>query len=288
MNYEQFVMAMLECVKGRLSETELVEKQEILKNNGVVAIGLSIRKKGEKAAPIIYLEDYYHRYCMGEAMEHLTDQLMNRIRCAPSAPAWEYEDILDFRKIRHLVVYKLVNAKRNQKLLKEVPNLPMLDFAIVFYVMVPVNNFENCSILIRNAHMNYWELPLSLLYQCAKENTQRLCPYMLRPLNEFVESHFGEELPESPMIVLSNRTGIYGASAILYPGMPKRIYEYVGKNYYILPSSIHELLIVPGNEQIFPGNLKEIVRDVNTNHISAEEFLSDSIYYFDGNNITKI
>ena len=105
---------------------------------------------------------------------------------------------------------------------------------------------------------------------------------------EFVESCFLGEVPESPLIVLSNQTGINGASAILYPGVPKRVYEYAGKNYYILPSSIHELLIVPEDPHIFPENLREIVRDVNKNHIAAEEFLSNSIYYFDGNIITKI
>lgn len=288
MNYEQFIHAMLECAKTKLSESEHVEKQEILKNNGVVAIGLSIRNKGENTAPIIYLEEYYKRYCLGETIEMLTEHLLSRSRSAPPAPMWKYEDILDFRKVKRQVVYKLINAERNQKLLKEVPNLPMLDLAIVFYVLVPVNDCENCSILIRNAHMDYWELPISLLYQCAKENTQRLCPYSLSPLADVLEQYIGELAVDSPLIVLSNETGVNGASAILYPQMPKRIYQYVGRNYYLLPSSIHEFLIMPEDKHILPEHLKEIVQDVNENHIAEEEILSDSVYYFDGEIITKM
>lgn len=288
MNYEQFIFALSECVKEMLPEAMLVEKQEILKNNGVVAIGLSIRKSGALAAPIIYLEDYYTKYRWGETVENLAIHLIDRSKCAPPATMWEYENILDFTKIKDQVVYKLVNAKRNEKLLKEVPNLPMLDFAIIFYVLIPVNETENCSILIRNAHMNYWKLPISLLYQCAKDNTKKLCPYILRPLTDYVEDYVDGFMPESSLIILSNELGINGASALLYPEMPKKIFEYVGRNYYLLPSSIHEFLIVPDDRNIFPENLKEIVKDVNENHIAEEELLSDSIYYFDGNIITKM
>lgn len=288
MNYEQFILSLLACVKDKLDETVIVEKQEILKNNGVIATGITIRNKEEKAAPIIYLEDYFKKYCMGETIEDLTEHLLECRNRVPEIPTWNYGDILDFEKIRHLVVYKLVNAEKNKQLLTEVPNLPMLDFAILFYLMIPVNEYESCSILIRNLHMNYWKLPISVLYQCAKENTEKRCPYILKPLTQFVSHYLQGEVPESPLLVLTNESGVNGAAVILYPGIPKIIFEYIGKNYYILPSSIHELLIVPDDIEADPLNLQEIVRDVNENHIEAEEFLSDSVYYFNGENITKM
>lgn len=288
MNYEQFIFSMLECVREKLPKTVLVEKQEILKNNGVIAVGISIRKKEDPVAPIIYLEDYYEKYRMGASVETLAEHLIRRGEYIPSVPMWDYRNILDFQKIRHQVVYKLINAKRNPKLLEEVPNLPMLDFAIVFYVLISVKEGENCSILIRNAHMNDWKLPISQLYQCAKENTRNLCPAILRPLSDYVEIPKGEYLPESQLFILSNETGFYGASAILYPQMPRRIYEVLGGNYFLLPSSVHEFLAVKESYDISPEHLKQIVRDVNQNHIEPEEYLSDEIYYFNGEIITKM
>ena len=89
-------------------------------------------------------------------------------------------------------------------------------------------------------------------------------------------------------MVLSNESGVNGAAVILYPDIPKYIFESIGKNYYILPSSIHEPLIVPEDEFINPSNLQAIVREVNEKHIEPEEFLSDNVYYFDGNIITKM
>ena len=168
------------------------------------------------------------------------------------------------------------------------PNLPILDFAIVFYWMVPVGECEYGSVLIRNAHMNLWKLPISVLYQCAKENTPKLLPYVLAPLSEYVEELSGEFIEESPLYILSNQMGINGAVSLLYPEMPGIIYKKIRKPYYLLPSSVHEFLIVPESELIRPGNLREIVSEVNMTQIQPEELLSDHVYYFDGNIITKM
>lgn len=286
MNYEQFVSAMLECTKKKLSKNEMIERQEILKNNGVVAVGLAIRKMEESIAPIIYLEDYYKQYQLGKTLEELSKDLIDTSRNAPLPPHWHYEAMLDFQKVKDRIVYKLVNAKKNEKLLQEVPNLPLLDFAVIFYLMIPDEEMENCSVLIRNAHMNLWKLPISLLYQCAKENTQKLCPCIFCPLTAFVKGY--EEEQDCSIMVLSNEMGINGAAAILYPGMPKRIYEALGKTYYLLPATIHEFLIVPETEEIRVEDLVGMVREINEMHVKKEEVLSDGVYYFDGNNITKM
>lgn len=288
MNYEQFVCAMLACAERKVSASEIVEKQEILKNNGVIAVGISIRNLTTNVAPVVYLEDYFKRYESGETIEALTEHLLKRSRSAPPAPAWDYEEILDFRKIRHKIVYKLVDAQRNERLLKEVPNLPVLDFAIIFYIIIPVNETENCSVLIRNAHMNLWKLPISVLYQCAKENTPKLCPPRFCTLSDMVEEYFGEAVPDCPLYVLTNETGVNGASVLLYPHMPKLIYEYLRGNYYLLPASIHEFLVVQEDAELSPEHLKAIVREVNETQIEKEELLSDHVYYFDGNIITKM
>lgn len=288
MNYEQFICAMLECTKNKLSESEQVEKQEVLKNNGVTSIGLAIRKTDENVAPIIYLEEFYKKYLLGKTVEALSDLLIEKSRSAPSAPIWNYEAIMDFRAIRSRIVYKLINAKKNEKMLQEVPNLPMLDFAIVFYLMIPAGESENCSVLIRNAHMNLWKLPISVLYQCAKENTQRLCPAIFLPLAEFIEDLAGETVEKSPVFVLSNEMGMNGAAAILYPGMPGRIYDILKRNYYLLPASIHEFLVVPEDDAVRPEDLMSMVKEVNETQIRKEELLSNHIYYFDGNIITKM
>lgn len=89
-------------------------------------------------------------------------------------------------------------------------------------------------------------------------------------------------------MVLSNETGINGAAALLYPKMPEYIYKTVGGNYYLLPSSVHEFLIVPEEKGINPSELIAIVREVNRTEIEKAEFLSDDVYYFNHDIITKM
>lgn len=287
MDYEQFICAMIECTKKKLKESELVQRQEIMKNNGCIAVGLTIRKAEEKIAPIIYLEEYFESYRRGAQMEELAQNLIARSKNAPPAPHLEYETVLEFSEIKQQIVYKLVNAKKNEFLLKQVPHLCILDLAVIFYLRFPVREEENCSILIKNEYQKAWGRSVSELYDCAGENTQKLCPYVLCPLSDFFES-LPEEAAECPMWVLTNQAGNNGAAAILYPGMPKKIWDVLGRNYYLLPATIHEFLIVPEDEDIFPEDLLTMVKEVNDTEIKKEEFLSDRIYYFDGCNITKI
>ena len=287
MNYEQFICAMLECTRNKLFETEVVERQEVLKNNGIVMVGLSIRNLEKNAAPVIYLDEYYNAYLKGRPLEDLSECLVEKSRKTPELPQWERDMLLDFSLLKDKIVYKLVNAQENEKLLKEAPNLPLLDFAIVFYLHLPISEAESGTILIRNEHLKLWDCPISRLYEYAKKNTPRICPPMLCPLTALIEAAGEVWEEECPILVLTNETGVYGATAILYQEIPQLIYQEVGGNYYLLPSSIHEFLIVPEREDTVPGELRAIVREVNRTEIAKEEFLSDQIYYFNGEIITK-
>lgn len=288
MNYEQFVSEMLTCTKEKLPGNYRVNRQEVLKNNNVLMIGLSVRESECEIAPVVYLEEYYKRYLRGCSLEQLADLLIDKCRNAPLMIQWNSEQLMDFQKMKNKIIYKLINTKENEKLLKEVPNLPILDFSIIFYLYLPISETETGTVLIRNSHRSLWKCPVSVLYECAKINTPKICPYVLCPLEDLMRS-YGEELAEGcPILVLSNESGNHGASALLYPQMPKKIYEVIGGNYYLLPSSIHEFLVVPANEKVIPQELMAIVREVNRTEIEKEEFLSDQIYYFDGDIITKM
>ena len=156
MNYEEFVQEMINCTKEQLAVDEQLEKHDVLKNNGVVLTGISIRKNEEKIAPVIYLDGYYERYRAGESIECLSKHLLLQRKNAPAPPDWNYHAILKFDEIEKRVIYRLINRERNEKLLKDVPYLPVFDLAIVFYILVPSLGADDCSILIRNSHMNLW------------------------------------------------------------------------------------------------------------------------------------
>lgn len=288
MNYEKFVQEMITCMKGQLSAEEQLEKHNVLKNNGVVFTGISVRRPEECIAPIIYLDRYYERYRSGEKVEDLSKEILVQKKYAPTPPNWNYRAILDFEEIKKYIIFRLIHRERNAKLLQDIPYLPVFDLAIVFYIVIPNSGDDDCSILIRNSHMNLWKVPISVLYEIARRNTPCYYPYVFRPLGDYIQNKSCEDFFESPLWILTNVTGIYGASTILYPKMPKRLYEKLGCSYYLLPSSIHEFLVVPEGAGIYSENLRNIVCEVNETQIEEEEVLADNVYYFDGKNITKM
>ena len=99
--------------------------------------------------------------------------------------------------------------------------------------------------------------------------------------SEFTDSQqLEEDVRDVPMYVLSNKTKIHGAACILYENVVKDFADYLNRDIFILPSSVHEVILVPSQGAQKAQNLVEMVREVNETQVEEEEILSDSVYYF--------
>lgn len=288
MNYEQFVQEIETCIKKKLPEYECIERQEILKNNGKKLIGLSMQKAGEDIAPIIYLEEFYEMYLDGDCIEDLCKDIITLRNASTTPSSDQYQNFFDFEKVQTNIVYRLINFEKNEELLKGIPHLPMMDFAIVFCVVVPVGNSDYYSLLIRNEHMDLWKVSISLLYEKARENTPKMFPKVLCELSYYMNLPQEMEGFQSPFWILTNEVGSYGATTLLYPEIFREIYQKLNCRYYMLPSSIHEFLILSEYHCDSIEYLKNMVAEANGTVVEPKEFLSNGVYYFDGMNITKM
>ena len=84
----------------------------------------------------------------------------------------------------------------------------------------------------------------------------------------------------SGLSVLSNREGFHGAAAILYPGELKRAADQLQNDLVVLPSSIHEVLLLPDDPGQDYGMLTRLVQEINRNEVEQEEWLSDHPYRY--------
>lgn len=82
------------------------------------------------------------------------------------------------------------------------------------------------------------------------------------------------------MYILTNQVRSFGAASILYPHMLDMVAELLHENYFVLPSSVHEVIIVPGSVSPTYSELHKMVREVNETQVDDEEILSDSVYYY--------
>jgi len=284
MNYQEFVGSVTGFLRESLpcdTELNLVPLQ---KNNGVIMDGLSIRKKGQHVAPTIYLELYYKEYLAGRSLHHIYDQILECCEDLSFMERFDVDFFTDYEKIRPTIVYKLIHYEKNRELLERVPHLPFLNLAIVFYCLLNDTPVGNATVLIHNSHMQMWNITCSRLYEDAKNNTQRLLPAELKTMAEVIrELSEGLEEPENkevPMYVLTNSRRTLGAACILYEGMLELGRKTVGEAYYLLPSSVHEWILVPESVVTDRGELLSMVRDINVTQVRSTEVLSDQIYFY--------
>jgi hypothetical protein len=83
------------------------------------------------------------------------------------------------------------------------------------------------------------------------------------------------------MYVLTNTSGSLGAAALFYPDVKDKAAELIGSDYYILPSSTHEVILVPDSAGINPKELCEMVKQANRTVVDEKDILSDNVYHYD-------
>lgn len=202
---------------------------------------------------------------------------------------------LNYDSIRRNIVYKLINTEQNRALLEDLPHIGFLDLSVIFQCMVSQDEACYASILIHNTHLKLWDITVAELYQEAKKNTPLIMPYELKSMEEVLCEITEAENPEEfdhdrcmaefedsvPMYVLSNKKRIEGAACMLYPGLIRDISDRIGSGLFIIPSSVHELLLLPAETMEEAEALRSMIKEINDTQVEPDEMLSHSLYYYD-------
>ncbi len=293
MNFIKFVEKVKQMLESSMREDIKITVTSVQKNNGVKLDGLCIMEPEKNISPTIYLNDYYEKYVEGMSLGEIADEVMGIYEKSKIEKSVDVNFFTDFEKAKSKIVYKLINYKKNEDLLACIPYVQYLDLAITFYCILVNEKIGNAVIQINNAHLEMWQVSLEEIYDVAFENTPKLLPYELLSMEQVVKNMFSEEEDltemeqifdfenENAMYVLSNTSKLNGAAAILYPDILKDFAKSCGCDLYILPSSIHEVILVPAKGKGDIEGLNEMVQDVNATQVEPEEVLSDHVYLFD-------
>lgn len=284
MNYQEFIGSVTGFLRESLPGGTKLQLIPLEKNNGVIMDGLSIRKEGKRVAPMIYLDAWYREYLDGRSLRGICDQILE---CCEEPDLENRFDVDFFRnpeRVRPTVVYKLIHYEKNKELLKEIPHLPFLDLAVVFYCLLTDTPVGHATVLIHNSHLELWGKNTSWLYKAARENTERLLPGKLVSMEDMIYDLSGGRQEAAyagvPMYVLTNSRKSYGAACLLYPGTLDECYRRFGESYYLLPSSVHEVILIPVSAVADSGELSALVREMNRTQVRNTEVLSDTVYCY--------
>lgn len=286
-------MVVEQKIAEKLGESYEVKLQEVRKNNNVHWQGLIIQKKGKSLAPTVYLDNLYEEYERGVGMEEVLESILELLHEKTPMEDLDMSFFLDYESVKDRICYRLINEERNRELLAEIPHIPFLDLAICFIYSFESSEMGNGSIMVRNQYMETWGVSVKELWDVANRNTRELflpeCTSMENILKEIGMSERVDFHPELPgkdekflsMSVLSNRQRIFGSAVVLYDDYLVRIGESLGRNYFILPSSIHEVILLPENGEEDYEDMRAMIREINETQVEDQEVLSDNLYYFD-------
>lgn len=290
MKYADFINVMKEEVGAKVEEPVTVQLFTTTKNNGKERIGLNIIEQGVNISPTIYLEEFYKRYQGGESICSMVDCIMKLYEEVRFHRSWNADIIEDYNRIQKKIVFKLINYEKNKELLKKVPYKKYLDLAIVCYVMLELYDTATATMLIREQNLKQWNVTKEDIYKEAFLNSQKILPYFFKPISEVVEDMiceagdgkvpFERDRDYEPMYVLSNTVKSYGASVILYDHVLENIGEELGENFYVIPSSVHEVIIVPESECYDREALESMITEINEKEVEEEEILSNHPYFY--------
>lgn len=262
-----------------------VSLTNVRKLGGRVRRGLVIKKKDEAVAPTIYLDDYLKMVNEGAPFSDIMNDIFSAAEGA-KIPEIEPDFFSDFEKVRNRIIMRLVPEDINRTLLNEVPYFMWNDLAVVFYCSLPETIMEDAGILVRNEHLKQWDISPDYLSENACLNMPRISKAVILPMASILlECGAGEFDPEltdnCPMYILTNERKLYGASALVWSDKLSELSRTLGRNLFILPSSVHEVILLPDTGDEEPERLKEIIHEVNETQVSPEEKLSDELYYYD-------
>lgn len=264
--------------------------EPVPQNNGTEQTGIDIRKEQGEEMAHLCLDSYYEQYLDGMPVEEAVKDIWDIFNSFEQRKV--PEGLLDdFEKAKNKVVFSLVNYEMNRERLESMPYVPYLDLAITFYVLMDRTENGERTAVVTNKELTAWGTTKEELLLLAGKNTPRLYMAEVYSLNEVVKSwipdtkwkDFFDEFirgEESPLYVLGNCNGVKGAAVILYDGLLKEIAKSLESDLLILPSSVHEVLVMAYDGQSDISFVKDMVGHSNKVEVPACDVLSNQIYWY--------
>ena len=304
MNFEAFMESIKKHIKEYLPESYqdaqvTIREQQKLNNR---YMGLTVIRPGDDRIPTINLTDLY-RQSYENPRFRITDVLEQISQIIQREPErFDVSRLTQYKEAKKHLFMRVSNIEENLQVLDNVPYVERADLAITFHIVVEENEAGRASAIVTNSMMENFGVTRNQLYKDALENSSFIAPVMIDNLGELVgrmeieemeargaseeeirkaEERIYVESQYNPMFVVTNETLLYGGSAIFYPGVMDQLGEVLNCDFFILPSSVHETLVVPDDGRISCHELKAMVMDINEKEVAPEDRLTDEVYHYD-------
>lgn len=313
MELQKFTEKTIKALREYYGQGVEIRNHSVYKNNGILLQGICVLEQGMNIAPNVYLNEFLERYEEGELFGSIIREIIETIEKNQVTNHLDVDFFSDYEQVKKKLVLRLINREKNKELLKKVPYLKFKDLAIVCHCIIFTEEIGTGSILIHREHLETWGIPEETLLQDAFENSPQIEPYSILKIGEMMKNMLRETIKEQideiceedfmhkeellettmenmvreieekhiPMYVLTNNNRYYGAACLVYPDMLEFIGEMMQDDFYILPSSVHEVIFIGKNGCMDSVDLNEMIEEVNRTQVDEEEWLSDHAYLYE-------
>lgn len=279
MSFDEFLESAKERVQEMVPDAE-VKIQQVNKLQGESYVGISVQPKGASAAATFNISPAFERYQTDESM---ISDILNKIAAdakeiAASMPVFNINEITDYERVKNNLLMQVVPTEANKGMLEGIPHKTVGDIAVVYRV-----DLQDATTLVTNQLLEDYGITADQLHADAVAAQIANHPPVLKNMSEIMAEMSGGmfDVPESPMWVATIEGGMNGASVTQIPGFLEMSAERLGGDFFVLPSSVHEVLFVPDDGSFERTELENMVRSVNAHEVSEADFLSNSVYHYD-------
>lgn len=289
MTYETFRREVLQGLQSRDIDNASLSLTKKLKSNGQIRYGIVFNNPATNTSPTIYLEEYYELYQLTGNFTEIVDALVHLYRSLPAVQVDE-KKLFDFSTAKSRIIMKLVNTEKNRAFLKTVPHIPFHDLSIVYsYFMGKAGN-RFMDMPVNDDLIRRWGVDTLTLHQQAMANYNRLLPIKFGSLDQFLLERdlldkedyaaLSDDNWHDALYYLTNEFSTGGAVLMTCKNLMDKIADFLGEDFYILPSSTHEVLLLPESKAPSKEQLDQMIQEINREALEPEDYLSDHAYYY--------
>ncbi len=291
----------MEYIKNHIKEyltpdyqDAVIRLEKVTKGNDLELTGLTILKNGEIAAPSIYLELYDAELIGGKTLDAVMKDIAGLRMGKGIELPFDITSLQNYENARPRLSIRLCDPETNKEYLKDKPYTPCGVLAATYRIQVMDGDNGIAEAVITNNLLQIWGITKEQLHQDAIQTESVRNPVCFYRMEDVVgELTFAAECPNlfdsgeslgadtMPMYVLTNQNKMNGAGTLAWDGVLDKVGELIGSDFYILPSSIHELLILPEDGKVSISMMESMVKDVNATQVSGQDLLSDKVQYYD-------
>lgn len=295
LSQNEFLEELKEGLTEELSDHDLQFDQQTVHKANEDLEGLTVRmmdRDGGKVGVNIYTEKEYDRYLLGTDIRDIVQKYADIID--RSTPEFDLNS-LTAENARDHISFSLVNTKENEEWLKTVPHEEIGDLSAIPRWHLEDMPDGRASFVVTDQVAQNLQMTKEEVLSIARENTENenfsissMSDTMAEIMrcqglsDDYIEEMIGPMRDDEKMYVISNASKVDGSAAMLSDATMQSAYERIGEDFYILPSSRHEVLAVPESAIERPEDLKEMVESVNATEVSKSDYLSDNVYHYDG------